>query len=364
LKKEMTSMEIKMDVIQSHRKREIPKDASKLGFGRIFSDHLFMMNYKEGIGWHDARIVPYQPIPLDPAALVLHYAQQVFEGMKAFCGKDGGIYAFRWRDNFIRMNNSARRLCMPEIDVDFAIESLKRLILLDRDWIPRSTGASLYIRPVMLATEPALGVRISNEYLYYVVTGPVGPYYPEGFNPTKIYVTDEYVRAVRGGVGNVKTAGNYAASLLATRKAQEMGFTQVLWLDAIERRFVEEVGTSNMFFVIRDEVVTPALTGGILAGITRDTTIKLCKAWGLNVVERQISIDEVVEGARNGDLKEMFATGTAAVISPVGEFFYKGETYRVADGKTGELSKRLYDEITAMEYGEKKEEFGWVVRID
>jgi branched-chain amino acid aminotransferase len=313
-----------------------------------------MMNYKEGLGWHDARIVPYQGIVLDPAALVLHYAQQVFEGMKAFRGQDGGIYTFRWRDNFHRMNQSLKRLCIPELDVDFAFEALKKLVIIDKDWVPKSSGASLYIRPVAIATEPALGVRISDEFLYYVVTGPVGPYYPEGFNPTRIYVSDEYVRAVKGGVGNVKTSGNYGASLLASQKAKKMGYTQVLWLDAIERKYVEEVGTSNMFFVLGDEVVTPTLTGGILAGITRDTVIKLVKDWGMKIVERQVGIDEVMNGIKDGTLKEMFATGTAAVVSPVGEFYYKGQTCQVADGKTGELSRKLYDEITAMEYGEKQ----------
>ncbi len=357
-------MEINLHVAEKEHKKERPSDESKLGFGNIFSDHLFMVNYKEGLGWHEARIVPYQGLNLDPAALVLHYAQQVFEGMKAFRGRDGGIYTFRWRDNFRRMNQSVKRLCIPEIDVDFVFEALKKLVILDKEWIPKSSGASLYIRPVVIATEPALGVRISNEYLYYIVTGPVGPYYPEGFNPTKIYVSDEYVRAVKGGVGSVKTAGNYGASLLASQKAKQMGYTQVLWLDAIERKYVEEVGTSNMFFVLGEEVVTPILTGGILPGITRDTVIQLVKDWGLKMVERQVSIDEVIEGTKDGTLKEMFATGTAAVISPVGEFFYKDQTYQVADGKTGEISKRLYDEITAMEYGEKKDHHGWVIQLD
>lgn len=357
-------MEINLHVAEREHRKEKPSDESKLGFGNIFSDHLFMVNYKEGMGWHDARIVPYQGLNLDPAALVLHYAQQVFEGMKAFRGRDGGIYTFRWRDNFRRMNQSVKRLCIPEIDVDFVFDALKKLVVLDKEWIPKSSGASLYIRPVVIATEPALGVRISDEYLYYIMTGPVGPYYPEGFNPTKIYVSDEYVRAVRGGVGNVKTSGNYGASLLASQKAKKKGYTQVLWLDAIERKYVEEVGTSNMFFVLGDEVVTPTLTGSILPGITRDSVIQLVKDWGIKVVERQISIDEVVEGTKNGTLKEMFATGTAAVVSPVGEFLYKEQAYQVADGKTGELSKRLYDEITAMEYGEKQDRYGWTVRID
>jgi branched-chain amino acid aminotransferase len=355
-------MEIKVTKSKTIGQRPRPKD-SELGFGRYFSDHMFLMNYTREKGWHDPRIEPYQPLSLDPAAMVLHYGQEVFEGLKAYHLPDGGIALFRPEKNIERMNASARRMVMPEVDPDLFFQAMQELVLLDRDWIPTSEGTSLYIRPTMIANEPALGVRPAEQYLFYIITGPVGAYYRQGFKPTRIYVTDEYVRAAKGGSGAAKTAGNYAPTLLAAKGAIEQGYTQVLWLDAKERKYAEEVGTSNIFFLVEDELVTPPLGGTILPGITRDSVLRLARHWGLDVSERLISIDEVVEGCKTGALKEMFATGTAAVISPVGEIGYQGEVFRVADGGIGELSQTLYQELTSIQYGHKEDPFGWQVRI-
>lgn len=356
-------MEIRVRKADDANRRKRPEDEGRLGFGIYFSDHIFLMDYKQGQGWVDPRIEPYRPLSLDPAALVLHYGQQVFEGLKAYRRPDGGIQLFRPRDNLRRLNRSARRLCMPEVDVEFVLGAMKQLVSLDRDWVPKSPGASLYIRPTMLATEAALGVKVSPEYLFYIITGPVGAYYPQGFNPTRILVEDKYVRAVRGGIGEAKTCGNYAASLLAMEQAHKKGYTQVLWLDAIHQRYVEEVGTSNIFFLFEEELVTPPLGGSILPGITRDSVIQLARDWWIPVRERLIAIDEVIEGIRSGSLREMFATGTAAVISPVGEICYRGEVYRINNGKVGELSLKLYEELQGIQYGTRPDPHGWVEKV-
>ena len=354
-------MELK--IIHATSPKQKPEDESKLGFGDIFSDHMFVMKYEEGKGWYDPCIKPYEDIVLDPAAMVLHYAQAIFEGLKAYRREDGGINLFRPWENFKRFNRSARRMCMPEIDEQFVMECMKKLILIDKDWVPKNKGTSLYIRPFMFATEPHLGVRPSKSYLFLIITGPVGAYYKEGMNPVKIYVEDQYVRAAPGGTGDVKTGGNYAASLFSSEMAKKKGFTQVLWLDAIEHKYVEEVGTMNVFFVIEDELVTSPLTGSILPGITRDSVIHIAKDWGIKVAERRISIDEVIESAQNGKLKEAFGTGTAAVISPIGQITYKGKSYSINNGKMGTLSKRLYDEIVGIQYGYKKDPYGWIERV-
>ncbi|MEJ2723466.1 MAG: branched-chain amino acid aminotransferase [Deltaproteobacteria bacterium] len=356
-------MEIKVKPARPDQMKEKPTDESKLGFGDILADHMFLMDYEAGKGWFDPRIEAYRNLSLDPAAMILHYGQEVFEGLKAYRGKDGGIYLFRPRENFKRLNRSSVRLCMPEVDVDLVMEGLTKLVLLDRDWVPGSSGTSLYIRPTMLATEPHLGVRPSNSYVFYIIIGPVGAYYKEGLNPVKIYVEDKYVRAVVGGVGDAKTCGNYAASLLAAEEAKQKGFTQVLWLDAVERKYVEEVGTMNMFFVIEDEVITAPLTGSILPGITRDSVIHMVKDWGLKMSERSLAIQDVIAAAKDGSLKEAFGTGTAAVISPVGQMTYKGKDYVVAGGKMGDLSQKLYSEIVAVQYAEKEDPYGWRDRI-
>ncbi|MBI5583593.1 MAG: branched-chain amino acid aminotransferase [Deltaproteobacteria bacterium] len=340
-----------------------PKSESELGFGKYFTDHMFLLDYEKGKGWINPRIVPYGPLTLDPSAMVLHYGQEIFEGLKAYRWTDGTIALFRPDKNIERMNRSADRLCMAPTDPEMFLEGMKTLILLDRDWIPSSPGTSLYIRPTMIATEAALGVKPSSRYLFFIILGPVGPYYPEGFSPTRIYVTKSYVRAAKGGVGETKTGGNYAASLYAASKAQELGYTQVLWLDAAEHKYVEEVGTSNIFFQIDDELMTPPLAGTILPGVTRDSVLMLAREWGIKVNEKPITIDEVIKAAEDGRLKEMFATGTAAVISPVGEIGYQERVIPVADGKTGPLAQRLYDEITGIQYGQKKDPYGWVVKI-
>lgn len=337
-------------------------DEGNLGFGRHFTDHIFVMRWSGGKGWHDAEIRPYGPFSLDPAAMVLHYSQEIFEGLKAYCGADGSILLFRPLDNLNRLNRSAVRICMPEIPADEVLEGLKRMISLDRDWVPQAPGASLYIRPAMIATEAAVGLHPSNEYLFFIICCPVGAYYAEGFKPTKIYVEDRYVRATAGGVGEAKTGGNYAASLKAFAEAQQKGCSQVLWLDAAERKYVEEVGTSNIFFVLNGELVTPPLGGTILPGITRDTVLKLAVEWGIKASERRISMDEIMAAAADGSLTEAFGTGTAAVISPVGEFLYKDKTIQISGGQTGPVAQRLFDGIQQLQRGQLSDTHGWLVR--
>ena len=357
-------MDIQVNAAGPDQRKPKPTDESKLGFGDLLTDHMFLMDYEKGRGWYDPRIVPYGGLELDPAAMCLHYGQEIFEGLKAYHGRDNALYLFRAEDNFQRMNRSAARICMAQLDIPQVMEGLKQLILLDRDWVPRSPGTSLYIRPTMIGTDAHLGVRPSHHYLFYIIIGPVGAYYKEGLNPVKIYVEDQYIRAAVGGIGEAKTAGNYAASLLAAQEAQQKGFTQVLWLDAAERTYVEEVGTMNIFFVIDDEVITAPLNGSILPGITRDSVIRILEDWGVKVSERPLAIDEVTAAAASGSLKEAFGAGTAAVISPVGQFTYKGKDYPVAGGTMGELSRRLYDEIVAIQYAEKDDPYGWRIPIE
>ncbi len=356
-------MEIELRLVPEDRRRPVP-ELKNLVFGRLFTEHMFVMEYDCERGWHSARIEPYAPITLDPAAIVLHYAQTVFEGLKAYYGVDGKIRLFRPWENMRRLNRGAERLCMPRVDEEFVLGAIKKLVLIDRAWIPREKGAALYIRPFMFGTEPTLGVKPSHTYLLLVILSPVSAYYQEGFNPVKIYVTDEFVRAAPGGTGEVKAGGNYAASLKAAEVAREKGYTQVLWLDAVERRYVEEVGTMNIFFYFEDELVTPALSGSILPGITRDSVIRLARHWGLPVTERRLSIEEVIEGIESGRLKECFGTGTAAVISPVGALHYRGREYVINGGETGPLARRLFDELTGIQYGEKEDPFGWTMILD
>ncbi|MFZ2538718.1 MAG: branched-chain amino acid aminotransferase [Oscillospiraceae bacterium] len=351
--------EIKIELTQN--KKEKPTDESKLGFGKCFTDHMFIMDYTVGQGWHDARIVPYGPIPLDPSCSVFHYGQEVFEGMKAYKVANGDIQFFRPEENFKRLNVSNERLCIPQIDVDLCIEALKTLVRVDQDWIPTSEGTSLYIRPFIIGCEPVLGVHPANNYKFIIILSPVGSYYAGGLAPVKIFVESNYVRAVRGGIGCAKTGGNYAASLKAQQDAT--GYSQVLWLDGVERKYIEEVGAMNVFFVIGDEIVTPALQGSILPGITRKSCIEILKSWGYNVSERKLSIDEVEEAAKNGTLKEMFGTGTAAVVSPVGELKYKDQQITIGDNKIGEITQKLYDALTAIQLGKAEDKFGWVVKL-
>ncbi|HBH87333.1 MAG TPA: branched chain amino acid aminotransferase [Syntrophaceae bacterium] len=352
-------MQIKVVKVTPSKLKPKPADESKLGFGKIFTDHFFTLKYHADRGWYDAMIEPYRLLSLEPTAMCLHYGQEIFEGMKAYRGKDDQIFLFRPYENIKRMNVSAERLCMPKIDPEVFMNALKTLLMIEKDWIPRTRGASLYIRPTMIATEAALGVHDANEYLFFIVLGPVGVYYPQGFSPTSMYVTDDYVRAVRGGIGNIKAAGNYAASLRASKVAMEKGFTQVLWLDAVERKYIEEVGTSNIFFVIGNELVTPPLGGSILPGVTRDSVIQIARSWNISVSERPVSIDELVEASAKGGLKEAFASGTAAIVSPIGKISYKEREIIINDEKTGDLTEKLYNEILQIQYGEKDDPFGW-----
>ncbi len=356
-------MEIEKELKAESDLKPLP-DPSNLGFGIHFTDHMFLMDYIDGQGWHKPRIVPYGDFNLDPAAVVLHYGQAIFEGLKAYRGNDGRIRLFRPMENMKRMNRSAWRMCMPQIDERTTLDAIKELVRVESRWVPDQHGTSLYIRPFLIATEAFLGVRPAREYLFSVILCPVGAYYAEGFNPVKIFVTEKFVRAAKGGVGEAKTAGNYAASLMASEEAKKLGFTQVLWLDAAERRYVEEVGTMNIFFLIEDVLVTPALSGSILPGITRDSVIHLAKSWGIKVEERPISIDEIIEKSKSGLLQESFGSGTAAVISPVGSLYYMGDTIEINQGKTGPLAKRLFNEITAIQYGDKEDEFGWIETIE
>ena len=338
-------------------------DQTNLGFGKHFSDHMFSMKYKEGKGWYDAAIEPYHLLQLDPTAMCLHYGQEIFEGLKAYRGKKDEIYLFRPLENIRRMIASAERLCMATMDENVFLDALKKFVVLEKSWIPGEPGSSLYIRPTLIATEAALGVHPSSEYLFFIIAGPVGAYYANGFSPTKIYVSEEYVRAAQGGTGAIKAAGNYAASLYASRIATNMGYTQVLWLDAREKKYVEEVGTSNIFFFIGDELITPPLGGTILPGVTRNSVIKLAAHLGVKVVERPLAIDEVIEAQAKGTLKESFASGTAAIISPVGQIYYRQKEYMINDGKTGPLAEKLFNEILQIQYGLKEDPFGWRMQI-
>ncbi|WP_075980206.1 branched-chain amino acid aminotransferase [Bacillus massilinigeriensis] len=354
--------DLKIEVTLSSTKKEKPQ-SDHLEFGKIFTDHMFIWDYTEGIGWHDPRIVPYQPIALDPASTVFHYGQTVFEGLKAYLTKNENVLLFRPEENMKRLNRSNDRLCMPKIDEELALSALKQLITIDRDWIPSAEGTSLYIRPFMIATEPYLGVHPSSQYKFMIILSPVGAYYKEGINPVKIAVESEYVRAVAGGTGNAKTAGNYAASLKASEIASENGYTQVLWLDGREKQYIEEVGSMNIFFKINGEVVTPELNGSILEGITRKSIIELLKYWNVPVVEKKISIHEIQQAYHDGQLEEAFGTGTAAVISPVGELFWQNEKLIINNGETGPLSKKLYDSLTGIQNGTEQDPFGWTHRL-
>lgn len=338
-------------------------DQSALGFGQIFTDHMFIMDYEEGQGWFNPRIVPYGPLELDPSIMVVHYGQATFEGLKAYKTADKQILLFRPYANMERMNISNERLCIPALDVNFAVEAIKKLVEVDQDWIPEAEGTSLYIRPFIFATDPYLGVRPSYKYYFIVILSPVGAYYPEGINPVKIYVEDTYVRAVKGGLGFTKTPGNYAGSLKAQEVAKAKGYTQVLWLDGVEKKYIEEVGTMNVFFKIDGVVITPALEGSILAGITRDSTLKLLKHWGVPVEERRISIDEIYAAQAAGKLEEAFGTGTAAVISPIGELNYEGKIISINGGKTGEIATKIYNTVTGIQGGVMEDTFGWTVKV-
>ena len=352
-----------IEFIKSDRLKEKP-DLESLGFGKHFTDHMFILDYNEEQGWHSPRIVPFEPLVLSPSAMVFHYGQAIFEGLKAYKTNDGRTLLFRPDKNIERLNRSCERMCIPPIDPDLVLEAIVRLVEVERDWIPNKEGTSLYIRPFIIATEPYLGVRPASEYKFMIILSPVGAYYSgRQLVPVKIYVEDEYVRAVPGGVGHVKTSGNYAASLYAQKKAEELGYDQVLWLDGKENKYVEEVGSMNIFFKINGEVYTPKLNGSILSGITRDSVIQLVKDWGVPVHEERISIEDIFNAYKNGELEEVFGTGTAAVISPVGELKWNEHKMLLNNSETGEFSKKLYETITNIQYGKAEDKFGWTKEV-
>ncbi|OPZ87644.1 MAG: Branched-chain-amino-acid aminotransferase 2 [Firmicutes bacterium ADurb.Bin419] len=343
--------------------KALPTVDNPLKFGTIFTDHMFIMNYETGKGWHDARIVPYGPLSIDPSAMVFHYGQEMFEGLKAYKSDDGRTLLFRPEKNAERSNKTNERLCIPEIPVEDYVQAIKTLVKTDEAWIPTKPGTSLYIRPFIIASDPFLGVRPSDTYLFIIILSPVGAYYPEGLAPVKIWIEDEYVRAVKGGLGEAKAGANYAASMKAQVKAHDEGYSQVLWLDGVERKYIEEVGAMNIFFKIAGKVVTPELNGSILPGITRDSVIKLLTLWGVPVEERKISIEEIYEAHKNGTLEEVFGTGTAAVISPVGQLRWKDNIMQVKDGSIGEYSQKLYDSITGIQLGKIEDKMNWTTEV-
>jgi branched-chain amino acid aminotransferase len=354
---------MKISITKADQSRISELDFDNLDFGRIFSDHMFEMTYSGG-KWHSAEIKPYGPITFEPSMMALHYGQAVFEGMKAYYVDDDTIHLFRPRDHHARLNNSARRLCMPEINESIFIDAIEELLKLDYQWVPKKHGQALYIRPVMFATEEYLAAKVSQEYRFFIITSPVGAYYNEGFNPVKLTTSDQFVRAVKGGTGEAKAAGNYGGSFLPALRAQQNGYTQVLWLDANEHKFVEEVGTMNIFFLIGDTLITPLLGGTVLPGITRRSVITLANEWKVKVEERKISIDELFDAYRSGTLKEIFGAGTAAVIAPVGLVHHQGQKIHLDMEKIGPFSKRMYDTITGIQYGKVKNEHGWAHTVD
>lgn len=338
-------------------------DETKLGFGRYFTDHMFVMDYTEGKGWHDARIVPYAPIPMDPASMVFHYAQETFEGLKAYRTKEGKILLFRPEMNARRLISSNERLCMATIPEEMFVEAVEAIVKYEQEWVPYADGTSLYIRPFVFATETGVGVHPAISYKFVIILSPVGNYYPEGVNPVKIYVEDEYVRATKGGTGFAKCGGNYASSIIAQNKANKLGYTQVLWLDGVERKYVEEVGTMNVMFKVNNEIYTAPTDGTVLAGITRNSCIELLKSWGYKVNEEHFTIDFIMNAAKEGKLEEAFGTGTAAVISPIGELYYKGDKQIINNFKTGELTQKIYDTLTGIQWGKLEDKFNWTREV-
>lgn len=353
--------EIKITLTKTPKAK--PADQGKLGFGKIFTDHMYVMPYSPEQGWHDPVIEPYHSLELEPSAMVFHYGQEMFEGLKAYRAEDGRTLLFRPDKNIERANRSNRRLCIPEIPPEDFLNALKTLVDVEKDWIPTAPGTSLYIRPFVIATDPFLGVRPADHYLFIIILSPSGAYYESGLDPVKIWIEDDYVRAVRGGIGEAKTGGNYVASLKAQMKAHDEGYSQVLWLDGVERKYIEEVGAMNIFFKIAGKVVTPMLNGSILPGVTRASCIDLCKRWGMEVEERRVSVDELVQAAKDGTLEECWGSGTAAVISPVGALRYEDTVMEISGGGIGPVSQKLYDTVTGIQTGKLDDEFGWTVTV-
>ena len=356
-------MNIRKKLLAEDKLKPLYDDAMKLSFGSVFTDYMFVMKYKEGKGWYDAEIKPYENISLDPSAIVFHYGQEVFEGQKAYLSPKNEILMFRPFENAKRMNRSLERMCMPQISEEDYIKAEEELLKLEKRWIPKVKGSALYLRPTVIGTEPGLGVRPANEFLFFIILSPVGPYYKEGFNPIGLWACEKYTRAVIGGTGEAKTGGNYAGSLKAILEANKMGYSQVLWLDAIEHKYAEEVGAMNMFFVINNKLVTAPLKGSILPGITRKSIIEMADDIGIEVEERPVSMDEIVKGVEDGSLEEAFGAGTAAVISPVGKIFYKDKEYIINNNKTGKWAQRIFDMLTSIQYGENEDKYGWIYKV-
>ena len=356
-------MELSITTKLSDHMTPKPAADADLGFGQIFTDHMFTMDYNEKSGWHSPQIVPYMPIDLDPSTISLHYGQAIFDGLKAYRAPDGSINLFRPKLHLERINISNERMVIPPIDPDFCLQCLKELLRIEQDWVPDRPGCSLYIRPFIVAMDPCLIVKPSGTYRFYIILTPCGSYYPQGMNPVSIFVETEYVRAVRGGSGQAKTPSNYAASLIAQKKAMAAGCVQVLWLDGVHRRYIEEIGSMNTFFVIDGKLITPELNGSILSGITRRSVIELARDMGYTCEERQIAIDELCALAKQGHVSEMFGSGTAAVISPVGELHYETERIVFNQGKTGKLTQLFYDTITGIQYGLIPDQYNWTEKI-
>ena len=354
-------LNIKYELVEN---RKAKPDQNALGFGRYFTDHMFIMDYTDGKGWHDARIVPYGPLSLDPACMVFHYAQEMFEGLKAYRTADGTVQLFRPDKNIERMNNTNERLCIPKLDPADVLDAIKALVATEEEWVPSLDGTSLYIRPFIIATDVQLGVHPSHTYKFMIILSPVGSYYPEGIKPVKIFVENEYVRAVKGGTGFAKVGGNYACSLIGQKKAEQMGYSQVLWLDGIEHKYIDEVGAMNVFFVIDGKIVTPSLTeGSILPGVTRASCIELLRDLGYEVEERRLSIDEVEAAYKNGTLNEAFGTGTAAVVSPMGLLDNGKEKMVINNQNIGPVAQKLYDTLTGIQWGKVEDKYGWTVKV-
>lgn len=356
-------MDLQIDLFRTSSPRQKPTDETRLGFGKFFTDHMFCVEYTEGIGWHDARIEPYGPLSIDPASPVLHYGQEIFEGLKAYRRADGGIQMFRPMENALRMNRSAERLCMPTLDPLFQLKAMQMLVRLEQDWIPAAVGTSLYLRPMMIADGAELGVHPAKHFLYLIICSPSGSYYTKGLRPLRIHIEDRYARTVKGGLGAAKTGGNYAASLKATFDAAEKGFDQVLWLDGRENRYVEEVGAMNMMFVIDGRIVTAPLEGSILAGITRKSVLRLAEDKGYQTEERRISVQELFEAHERGALTEAFGTGTAAVISPVGEMEYRGRSMVLNGRRIGSIAQEMYDTLVGIQRGTLPDPYDWTLAL-
>ena len=356
-------MDIQIAPLPEGLKKPKWSDPAGLGFGRMFTDRMLVADWDGRRGWHDARIVPHAPFSLEPAAAVFHYGQEVFEGLKAYRWADNDVALFRPEMNLARLNRSAGRLALPQVPDDIFLQGMFELVRLEKEWIPAGAGTSLYIRPALIATEAVLGVKPAEQCRFFIILSPVGAYYGTGFKPVRILVEDRFVRAVPGGTGEAKTGGNYAASLVAAREAGQRGFDQVLWLDGVEHRFVEEVGAMNIFFVMDNRLVTPALSGSFLAGITRDSLLRLAPALGLEAEERPMAIEELASGIKNGRVREVFGSGTAAVVSPVSALCYRDELLTVGDGGVGCITQRLYDTLTGIQYGRLPDRFGWMCML-